>query len=111
MNYFEENIILDTVLKHIKENSVKKKINIDTIGGAADHIHVLVRLSSISTLARTVKLIKGESSWWIRKNIEGLESFMWQTGYDARAVALNNLETIRNYIMNQCAHHAIKYIY
>ena len=58
------------------------------------------------TRAKTVKILKGESSWWISRNIKGFEDFSWQVGYDARTVDPRNLKTVRNYIRNQRSHHA-----
>jgi REP element-mobilizing transposase RayT len=105
-SFFQDEQILQTIINHIETNAIKKRIIIDTIGGVDDHIHALIRLRSIMTLAKTVKLIKGESSWWIRRNIPGFEEFSWQVGYDARTIDLKNLTIVRNYIKNQKSHHA-----
>ena len=81
INFFAEKEILDKVIEHIQANAIKKKIRIMAIGGFSDHLHVLIRLSVTETVSRTVKLLKGESSWWIRRNIKGFEGFKWQEGY------------------------------
>lgn len=91
---------------HILENAKRKRINIDCIGGAVNHIHVLLRLYQSDNVGMIVKLIKGESSWWAKRNIKELENFEWQSGYDARSVHFTELEPVRRYILNQENHHA-----
>ncbi len=45
------------LLQHIKENSVKKGIFIDTLNCVEDHIHLLVSLGSEQTISKTAMLI------------------------------------------------------
>jgi len=58
-----------------------------------------------------VQLIKGESSFWINKNIilEKLplagEKFQWQDEYFAVSVSESMIEIVRNYIKNQEERH------
>jgi putative transposase len=99
---------LDQVLNHITENAVKKGISIVAIGGSTDHVHILIRLSTNISLAKTVMLIKGESSWWIRRSIPVLFHFEWQNGYDARSVSSDKVRVVSDYILNQEEHHAKK---
>ena len=105
IEFLKEKAVLDAVLEHIQVNAIKKKIQIVTINGVADHIHLLLRLTSIETLARTMMLIKGESSWWIHKNLPGMESFQWQPGYHVRAIPEEQLDIVNYYIQNQENHH------
>src|SRR5437762_1770337 len=53
------------LIAHIKENSIKKGIYIDTINGEADHIHCLFGLDAGMALSKAIGLIKGESSFWM----------------------------------------------
>ena len=55
------------LLQHVKENSIKKEIFIDTVNCVSDHIHLLVSLGTEQTIAKTAMLIKGESSFWANK--------------------------------------------
>jgi putative transposase len=55
------------LLQHIKENSFKKNIHIDTLNCVEDHIHLLISLGADQTIAKTLGLIKGESSNWVNK--------------------------------------------
>ena len=45
------------LLQHIKENSIKKGIFIDTLNYVSDHIHLLVSLGSEQTIAKSAMLI------------------------------------------------------
>ena len=67
------------LLQHIKENSIKKEIFIDTLNCVSDHIHLLVSLGTEETIAKTAMLIKGESSFWINKQklIKNLQGRVW----------------------------------
>ena len=56
------------IFLHIKENALTKNVHIDFINGHIDHVHLLVSLNADQTIANTVQLIKGESSYWINKN-------------------------------------------
>ena len=103
-DFFEDKNHLDQVLIHISENAVKKGITIHAIGGFSDHIHVLVSLSTNTTIGRTLMLIKGESTWWIRRNIKELRHFEWQNGYNVRAVPPDSFTIVRDYILNQEKH-------
>ena len=76
------------------------------VGGAADHVHVLVGLSRSITLARLVYEIKTASSAWARSTTGG--DFHWQTGYAAFSVGPRGIPAAVNYVKNQAEHDATK---
>lgn len=92
--------------EHIKENSRKKEIFIDTINCVSDHIHLLVSLGTEQTLAKTAMLIKGESSFWVNKHSK--DKFEWRDEYIALSVSYSSLGKVRAYIANQEEHHKKK---
>ncbi len=47
------------LLQHMKENSIKKEIFIDTVNFVSDHIHLLISPGTKQTIAKTAMLIKG----------------------------------------------------
>jgi putative transposase len=100
--------IRQQVWKHIIENSIKKNIFIDQVGGYAEHCHCLVSLGSNQTIEEVMKLIKGESSNWINKNKLTKEKFEWQGQYFALSVSESVVERVRGYIKKQETHHAKK---
>ena len=96
------------LLKHIKENSLKKDIFITAINCVSDHIHLLVSLSKEQTIAKTAMLIKGESSFWINKQNLTKFKFEWQAEYIALSVQYNSIQQVVAYIGNQEEHHKKK---
>jgi putative transposase len=96
------------LLQHIKENSIKKGIFIDTLNCVSDHIHILVSLGSEQTIAKSAMLIKGESSFWINKQKLINNNFEWQDEYIALSVSYSAIDKVRSYILNQEEHHKKK---
>ena len=97
-----------TVFQHIKTNAEEKEIWIDCVNGFQDHAHCLISLGREQTISKVAQLIKGESSFWINKNNLVHDKFMWQDDYWAVGVSESNVQTVRNYIHNQEAHHLKK---
>jgi REP element-mobilizing transposase RayT len=84
-----------------KQNGIVPKC----IGGAADHVHLLLGLPTTMGIARAVQLIKTGSSGWIHQTFPHLRNFAWQQGYGAFSVGISQiLETVR-YIEQQLEHH------
>lgn len=96
------------LLQHIKENSLKKGIFIDTLNGVSDHIHLLISLGTEQTIAKTAMLIKGEPSFWVNKQMLLTNKFEWQDEYIALSVSYSAIDKVRAYILNQEAHHRRK---
>ena len=74
-------------------------INMLAVGGTEDHIHLLFHLPPKLPLARTVLLLKANSSKWMSKDLS------WQEGYGAFSVSASNLESVIRYVRNQQKHH------
>jgi putative transposase len=72
------------------------------IGGAADHIHLLVELPQSLPLAKAVLTIKSNSSRWAHAQNH---KFAWQEGYAAFSVSASLVPAVVRYIRNQEAHH------
>ncbi len=96
------------LLAHIKENSIKKNIYIDTHNCVADHIHLLISLGADQTIAKTIGLIKGEASNWINKQQLINTKFEWQDEYIALSVSSSVTDKVRRYILKQEEHHKKK---
>ncbi len=75
------------------------------VGGANDHVHLLISLPSTITIAKGVQLIKGGSSKWIHDTFPELRSFAWQEGYGAFSIAISGVADTTAYINNQHEHH------
>ena len=111
--------IRQMVWQHIREYASQKGIYIDFINGYSDHCHCLVSMGVNQSIEQIIKLIKGESSYWINK--QGILSalthsstnlitptFEWQKEYYAASVSASSLSVVRDYIRNQEAHHSKK---
>ncbi|MDN3585579.1 IS200/IS605 family transposase [Pedobacter aquatilis] len=96
------------VQKHIIENCEKQSIFLKAINGYTDHLHCLISLGKEQNIAKVAQLIKGESGFWINKNMLVDGTFMWQDDYFAVSVSESQLEAVTNYIKNQESHHSKK---
>ncbi|MGH9897750.1 MAG: IS200/IS605 family transposase [Pyrinomonadaceae bacterium] len=77
------------------------------IGGADDHVHLLVGLKSSHRLDYFLRDLKADSSEWVHKEIEK-RKFAWQKGYGALSISPSNIEGVKRYIFNQEEHHRHK---
>ena len=83
----------------------KNKMFPIAVGGHIDHSHVLLRTPPTLSVSRILQLLKGGSSWWIRRTFEDLQDFQWQDGYGAFSVSRSGVEEVQPYINNQEEHH------
>ena len=83
----------------------EQKGSLISIGGMPDHLHLLVRLKPVTSLARIMKSIKGSSSHWLNDTCKVRDQFAWQEGYAAFTVSTSALESVAAYIENQEHHH------
>ncbi len=74
-------------------------------GGIEDHVHLLLRIHPDYAVAKTIQLLKTNSSKWINdlRFLKG--KFQWQPGYGAFSVSQSMSETVKRYIDHQEAHH------
>ena len=102
---FLQKAIREDLCDHIKENSFKHEIWLDSINGYSDHIHCLISIGREQTISKVAQLIKGESSFWLNKNHFFKSKFRWQDDFWAVSVSESHLKLIRNYIDSQEEHH------
>ena len=74
-----------------------------TVGGAADHVHVLCNLTKKSPTIKVVEILKKDSSKFVKTL--GVENFHWQDGYGLFSVSPSHFEAVRKYILDQEKHH------
>jgi putative transposase len=98
----------DQTWRHIKENGLKKGIFIDVVNGYTDHCHCLISLGIDQDISTIMKLLKGESSFWINQQNFLPEKFEWQDEYFVVSVSESHVDAVRNYILNQEEHHQHK---
>ena len=77
---------------------------VHAIGGAADHVHLLVGMHPAESVASLVKELKGQSTRWVNENhLHG--AFSWQAGYGAFSYSRSLVPAVKAYIENQREHH------
>jgi REP element-mobilizing transposase RayT len=84
---------------------IARNRGVDTlaIGGTANHLHILVALPSVMTIARLMQDLKANSSRHLNEKRRG---FAWQDGYAAISVSPSQVDVVKKYIANQERHHA-----
>jgi putative transposase len=81
------------------------KIKAIEIGGAKDHIHLLLSLPATLPISKAMQLIKGGSSKWVHDTFPDKRLFQWQEEYGAFTVSVSQLDKTVAYIRNQESHH------
>lgn len=79
---------------------------VSAINGMPDHVHCLFMLNSRTSIADTIKQVKGFSAHEINTWGRLPCTFAWQTGYSAYSVSASALMAIRDYIAQQKRHHS-----
>jgi putative transposase len=75
-----------------------------TVGGIADHCHILLSLPATITVAKAIQLVKAGSSKWMHEK-NGNRRFEWQEGYGAFSIGASQVPATIRYIDNQPRHH------
>lgn len=78
-----------------------------SIGGVANHVHVLASIPAKLSFSDAVRTIKSNSSKWAHET-RAIPIFQRQEGYSAFTVSESKRETVKRYIMNQQEHHRRK---
>lgn len=76
-----------------------------TIGGVADHVHILCNLSKKFPTVKILEILKKDSSKFAKTLGSSLREFHWQDGYGLFSVSPSHVEAVRKYILNQEEHH------
>jgi putative transposase len=86
------------ILQNLECNSI-------TIGGVADHVHILCNLTKKFPTAKVMEILKKDSSKFVKTLDSSLREFHWQDGYGLFGVSPSHCEAVKKYILNQEAHH------
>jgi REP element-mobilizing transposase RayT len=73
------------------------------INGTDNHVHMLVRVRPIHSGAEIARVVKANSSRWVRE--KWYPDFAWQTGYGVFSVSESNVRAVTKYIAEQEEHH------
>ena len=91
--------------KFMYDFATKRGAKVWRIGGMPDHVHILCDIPATIAVADFVKLLKSESSKFMRVNTHFPEWMSWANGYGGFTVSSALRPTIIKYIMNQKQHH------
>jgi putative transposase len=106
--FFETSAQRKLVFEHIMTYGRSKNIHVDFVNGYTDHVHVLLALGATQNVADAVKMLKGESSHWLKQQGIVPAYFAWQSDYFAVSVSETVVKRVRDYIENQEIHHRTK---
>jgi REP element-mobilizing transposase RayT len=76
-----------------------------TIGGVADHVHVLCNLTKKFPTVKVLEILKKDSSKFVKTLGPGLRDFHWQDGYGLFSVSPSHFDAVKKYILDQEEHH------
>jgi REP element-mobilizing transposase RayT len=85
----------------------KRGIGPIAIGGAGNHVHLLLSMPATLSIAEAMYLIKGGSSRWANDEFAEYSGFAWQSGYGAFSVDSSRVAHVIAYINNQWEHHRV----
>ena len=96
----------------IRKVSFKHGIQIHEMYVNPEHVHMLVTLLHNVTDSKALMLLKGGSAFLFFKHhpksrLRLPQGHLWSAGGCATTVGYNDLDTVRNYIINQAEHHAL----
>lgn len=75
------------------------------IGGTANHVHLLMRLPADLSIADCLRIVKANSSRWMKERWPERSRFSWQGGYGAFSVSESNLGAVVRHVQDQEQHH------
>ena len=76
-----------------------------TIGGVADHVHILCNLTKKYPTVKVMEILKKDSSKFIKTLDPNLWEFHWQDGYGLFSISPSHFDVTKKYILNQEPHH------
>lgn len=76
-----------------------------SMGGASDHVHMLVSMGKTISLSDLMLNVKRDSSKWMKAKAPKPGSFAWQDGYFAFSIGESGAKALRAYIAAQKEHH------
>lgn len=96
------------LFRHIREQASLHHIELWSINGYEDHVHLLLKLSPVQSLCGVMQQIKGESARWAGREKLFDSKLTWAKGYYARSVDPENIHQVARYITVQPCKHAFQ---
>ena len=92
--------------KYMHDLSKKHDVLVRRIGGMPDHVHMLCDIPAKIAVSEFVKLLKTETSKFMRVNPHFSKWLGWSEGYGGFTIDASLREARKIYIMNQREHHS-----
>ncbi len=83
----------------------KKDCQLYRINGMPDHLHLFVSIHQSIAISEFIKVLKGETSKWMKQSGKFSKFRGWGDGYCAISYNARDADMICNYIANQKSHH------
>ena len=100
--------IAQRIKELIEECAEVNQWRIDELSVQKDHVHILIQLRPDISVSKVVQLLKGSTSYQIRKEYPKLKEFylgttksFWSDGFFVETVGQINEAKIKEYIQNQ----------
>ncbi|MBC7532732.1 MAG: IS200/IS605 family transposase [Oligoflexus sp.] len=111
---YRRNVVHDDIGDYLREifEGVLKEFSSELIefGVEGDHVHVLIKIPPNLNLSELVKILKGRSSFLVRRRFSrelsnrGLWRGFWSPSYCAMSCGGAPLDIIKSYVENQGKH-------
>lgn len=98
----------EELYKYITGIIQNKSHKMIAINGMPDHLHLFIGFEPVDHMSELIKVVKGESTKWIKKQGYTNGSFNWQAGYGAFSYSRSHIDRVYRYIQNQKEHHKKK---
>jgi putative transposase len=92
--------------REIEREAMRLQCKVLALGGVENHVHLLLEMPAVMTLADVVKQIKGASSLFVNDTLHPEGHFKWQGNYAAFTVSRWDVANLIGYIQRQKEHHS-----
>ena len=97
--------IQETVHKYLAGLLRKKGSEYVLVGGVSDHVHILFQIPKQCAPIEMIETLKKDSSKFVKTLGPDYQKFYWQKGYGMFSIGHTQLDTVKDYILNQETHH------
>jgi len=94
------------LLREIESEAIKMRCIVLALNSMPDHVHIVLVMPSIVTIADLAKQLKGASSHFVNEVLRPEMPFKWQGSYGAFTVSRWDVDKVVAYVRNQKQHHA-----
>ena len=98
----------DDLYRYITGIVQNKSHKMIAINGMPDHLHLFIGYKPKESMSELIKVLKCESTKWIKENGLAQKNFRWQEGFGVFSYSQSHIDRVYNYIMNQKEHHRKK---